>query len=852
MVIAHVTAAVTVIGHSMKYIPFCCTYNSLTRVTPIRFVDRRPFAGAHDVTEGEGRMKSRDHWLPTGGAMIGMLLAFVLGAIARKLAGKGRVEKGQSGPPNEVDGSARLIRGSTIESVVNKTGPPSTVRSERHVGVLHEVELSAIDSSSGDLMNIKLQSMHNHIIEHQDQDAMSITVDHGYWPEEVIRQSITDYPPKGATGTGDDRDGRDVLPLPSGVGHGKRRFWLHRRRSPERRGGRPHREVTEVTRVKRKKRTIRPTDDTAYRLCCRLDGMEWIIGIEPMVEGLQFIQDDQPLRPADITESFYPLMSDRDVLISSQSGSKEPLQLSKKGLLLFRLDDGFEGTYVTDSGLRAHEHYVVIVRRDLVAQDKGLSRMAVALEGWVAYLMSTETAKLLCLTEKLTEPWPKLHCELNVELSGGRIEGIAPQYRAFLRPPQIHFHGAAEKARSVVIRLERAGYPWTRHFAVQGNPALIPEQIQEELLGIGAGRFAIRCYDAENRLLSSSDFRLIAGLRAVTRAQDNDSRIRVRFDVDPEYKLMPIGVSLGSDEGDPYTFIILPEHRQKLLALLDLVEWRVVASNGNGVVVGIDLERIFWAMSEDESAPTPELLGIRPVLFDSDDFRATSAKRLWLWLPRSLRKKQVMVGVTESGQQLAHRGRVAKQKRGDGLIEIALRDLEYLVPQSPGRYDWYIVFGDESRLVGHLERRLCCRSCGYVSYSAEDMKNHLRREHSWQTVEEIDVWETWLREGKSVPERVYVCAYCGKGFAEGGFENANTAVTAHQKMDCEEARKRAKDGPVLESIKILERGGHSDRDLIQALVEARWRCRLCGARLTAKDRYDHLWQAHLSEVTTLS
>lgn len=85
--------------------------------------------------------------------------------------------------------------------------------------------------------------------------------------------------------------GRPEAGLPSGerdgqqardTGHGSRRV---RWRPPERRGGRHHRPIGHLPGRRGTVRSIIAPPSEEALLCCRREGMSWVIGVEPITEG---------------------------------------------------------------------------------------------------------------------------------------------------------------------------------------------------------------------------------------------------------------------------------------------------------------------------------------------------------------------------------------------------------------------------------------------------------------------------------------------------------------------------------------------------------------------------------------
>ncbi len=622
-----------------------------------------------------------------------------------------------------------------------------------------------------------------------------------------------------------------------------------RRRAPERRGGRYHREVAGTPTKRVVHRSRNRVTSVPFMLKCRLEGMRWVLGLEPLEEGIEFWQGGNRLHPKSVVDTFYPIRTLDEVLVRLPSGQEQVYPLAPKPVILFQLHDLTEGTLITGSPVTGRHYLLVAPVHSLVEMHKELVSELLDLENWSAYVVLWEPERIPDdVANSLRVPHNSEH--VSIMFNGKWIEGVDQQYRAFREPPRIRWRGQATVAK-LVLRLEerRAGRVWTRSFSVEGNEVEIPPVIREEMMNLEAGRFTVRCYDTEDQLVGSDDFRLIVGLHEVRQERLEDNLVRVQFiladgyRVEPDrFEICPEGGSLGS------SFVVDPTQRQRDPAQWDLLQWRVIAPSGATVPVGVNLERFFWVVEDDShQVPPGEWWGCHPARLSRQDFQATSSETLWLWIPPSVRRERAAVlEIIEKQEKLQHYVfRVDKTHP----MKIPLRDLGHLMPERIGEYTILLYTASAPLCIATIEIRATCRRCGYDGTDEKLLWRHIHIEHGKELFYEIDPEEYWSMQGKPLPERVYQCLYCGKGFAEGGYDNANTLIGLHQRNECHEARRRFPDGPVVESFRVLERD--QPKEMILALTGRKWRCRLCDAVVSQEEQKEHLQRLHALELLQL-
>lgn len=613
-----------------------------------------------------------------------------------------------------------------------------------------------------------------------------------------------------------------------------------RHRPPERRGGRPRREIVEQPRQRLRRPSARRVDERPFLVRCRREERGWVVGLEPLDDDLSFLQDGQPLEPERIVETFLPLRSDSKVVVSDGRGRELSYIPLRGSCYCFRLESPTEGILVEDEELVAGQVYLIIVRGRLETVND-MEEEPIALPGWSAYYFAGAHA-----TEKVTigaRVMPlrlRRPSEPELWIVGHPVDGVDERYHAFFDVSKICWSSLLVDVRTVVIRLERGSRAFSCSWEVSGDETEIPDDIRAELRGIGAGRFAVRCYDGDQRLVVSRDFRLAVGLKKVSRTVLSDGSVRVEFDLDPNFRVEAVDGSVEVSCADPSAFVIRPHQRQSRPEWWDLFEWRVHAPSGNTVLLGVDLGRAVWALGVGERPPAADQWGNELLQLQRSDFAATSANVVWIWVPPSLRGDKVAVCIAQCNRNEQGRTLAGRKVVKDGhFYRLPLREMEHLIPKQTGEYAVILQHANGMLEIGRFELRWQCRFCGFRDREQQRVLHHVAVQHFSECFEQISANELWKCMGKLLPNRVYVCGYCGKGFPEDGAENGNTAVSEHQLYECSRARQGTNAEPVTVKIHILERGKDDER-MIKALVGDRWRCRYCALEIDIQEVRNHL------------
>ncbi|MDW8060402.1 MAG: hypothetical protein RMK01_10040 [Thermomicrobium sp.] len=561
-------------------------------------------------------------------------------------------------------------------------------------------------------------------------------------------------------------------------------------------------------------------------------------------------------------------------MIRDAEGWETVCAIFQRKYFLFRLEGPSDGV-LEEGHVAVDRTYLLVARPEVSVEGEGLEEEQVSLSDWRAYFVPSGQVATLRIDSQRIEHGgsrPRL------SFAGAPVEGLAGQYRAYSDVWQIRWDsGSGEAVEEIVIRLERGASRFSRSWKVSGSEAAIPDDIREALRGIGVGRFAVRCYDAKQELVTSDDFRLVTGLKRVTKTNLDDGSVRVEFELEPEpelelerdrgyhielagldatventgentdrpsYLIGPNCCAAGAPESPRFhrlSYLIRPNQRQARPDWWDLCEWIVSRDTGDAVKIGVDLERLAWAIGEDESCPPAAHWGCQPLDLRRADFVSTSQKRLWFWIPQSRRMGRPTVLLVPQGTTLS--SGTARELKVDnrGLATVPLRELGHLLPEGVGIYELLLRISADRITVGLVTIVYECSLCGKSDVNEDNMLRHLCSGHTDTIFRVLSEGEILAQSGGVLPDRLYICPYCGKYFPESGKENGNTAISRHQQNECPKAREKVGNGPVQVSIRILDRCNEQERsEMIRRLYGRRRQCSVCGSDVPIENCYRHL------------
>ena len=263
------------------------------------------------------------------------------------------------------------------------------------------------------------------------------------------------------------------------------------------------------------------------------------------------------------------------------------------------------------------------------------------------------------------------------ELFGTRLndanEDIGPLFGG--RPPKIRTVGyQAWTDVDCIVVLEEGKKSEEKRW----RDVIAPDEEAEELgLGDkleerGAGWYSLRIYDKQlGPPVESLDFRFICALKEIRILQpfplpseDGHRPVCVEFLHEPGCAVQPadgLACSIEIECEDDKTILSIPPD-----PTYDETRWLVGHKGGPQVEVTVLVERLWWAVGEEHNAPSEwedQLLTL-----PCNNFGATSAKALWLRLPRRRWVDIVSVGFERS------KARQFNMKVTEKMLTIPLRE----------------------------------------------------------------------------------------------------------------------------------------------------------------------------------
>jgi len=224
---------------------------------------------------------------------------------------------------------------------------------------------------------------------------------------------------------------------------------------------------------------------------------------------------------------------------------------------------------------------------------------------------------------------------------------------------------------AIVVGEEGSGIG--RRWRTQFTPVSegMEQNLPSEVAGRKGGWYFLRFYDTNDDLVESLDFRFICVLKEI--------RILPATPLPSEHGHGPACVEFLHEPGcavepaDSFLCSIQIERRDDKTILTispdpacDETCWLVGPEDGPQVEVAILVERLWWAVGEEDKAPSKwedQLLAL-----SRDDFAATSKKALWLKFPRLRWVDRVLVGFEKP------KARHYSVKVTEKTIAIPLRD----------------------------------------------------------------------------------------------------------------------------------------------------------------------------------
>lgn len=237
------------------------------------------------------------------------------------------------------------------------------------------------------------------------------------------------------------------------------------------------------------------------------------------------------------------------------------------------------------------------------------------------------------------------------ELEGDLLADAHPEAGPLFHgsPPQLH------SMRNITYRTVVVGEEGPRE-GTRGWRARAAdfEQLRPGIAAQGAGWFFVRLYDANDDLIDSLDFRFFAKLQAIeldavppVPAADGHrpARFHLRFAYGSDCEVRPADIPVDGrlfvtrEQDDSYHIEIPP------LPDCDESLWMIRERNGTEVEVCLRVDRLWWSVADEASAPDSTEWNDRQLELRAADLAATSRRVLRVRLPTAFFAREVRVGV---------------------------------------------------------------------------------------------------------------------------------------------------------------------------------------------------------------
>lgn len=454
------------------------------------------------------------------------------------------------------------------------------------------------------------------------------------------------------------------------------------RREPGERGGRPRRPVQSG-----KKGSTPETKSRRHKpeIVCWKREREWILGVEVSEDilsnsGLAVLQNGLPLTQDDSRECCWHLKEacGEVVLRWNEEGiaREAKIEFGENGYLLFKLSGQNQGRQVKSPSSGS---YLVMVPEDW-ERDEALSGPPPvtpenASLGYRAHFFELErggSERIVFRTpngESVAIESKTARFELIGNLLRDASESMGPLFGE--KPPKIRALDDTgwRDVGTIVIGEEGSGKArWRKAFVPEQG--LIEQVLPLEVADRKGGWYFLRFYDANDDLVESLDFRFISSLKEIRMPQlsplpseDGHRPVCVEFLHEPG--------CVVRQAGELANIQIEPQYDKTVLTIppdltCDKTCWLVGPEDGTQTEVTILVERLWWAIEEENREPSEWV--DRPLALSREDFVATSRKALWLHLPRRRLVDKVLVGFEQS------KARAYNVKVTEKTIAIPLRD----------------------------------------------------------------------------------------------------------------------------------------------------------------------------------
>ena len=434
-----------------------------------------------------------------------------------------------------------------------------------------------------------------------------------------------------------------------------------KRQKPEERGGRPRGPAPsreQGSTPETKPRRLKP------EILCWKRERQWMPVVEVPEDllansGLAVLQNGLPLTQDELREGCLHLKEAYGQVVvqwnEDEVAREVKIALGEGSYLLFKLSQNLnQGRRVKSPSAGS---YLVMVpqsweRDEALSGPPPVTPESVFLTGYQAHFFELERGG----NEKIAFRTPEGKsviigtkasiCELVGTCLNDATEGIGPLFGE--RPPQIRAlqEQAWKGVGTIVVGEEGTGKgKWRWDFSPVQD--LIEQDLPSEVAARKSGWYFLRFYDTNGDLIESLDFRFICALKEIRILQpsplpseDGHRPVRVEFLHEPGCAVQPIdgsGSSAQIEYENDKTILTIPPD-----PTCDKTRWLVCSEDAAKVEVTILVERLWWAVGEDDKEPSQ--WEDQPFTLSRDDFAATSRKALWLRVPRLRWVNKILAG----------------------------------------------------------------------------------------------------------------------------------------------------------------------------------------------------------------
>jgi len=630
---------------------------------------------------------------------------------------------------------------------------------------------------------------------------------------------------------------------------------------PEKRGGRP-RDVIKEQQVKNTMQHLR-----AFRhkpeIVCWKRGWQWFVGVEMPKEFLDYqtlvaTQDNLPLEKDDLLPNRLLLRNVCDQVAFQWNelthAQELEIPLGQTDYLLFKLtgQNMNEGRCVKapSTGL-----YLVLApedwqRDEVLSGPPPVSPEASSIDGYQAHFFwfgKRGSEKIVLRTA--TGDTRKIESKgARFELVGNKLndanEDIGPLFGD--KPPMLRApdYRGWQGIKTIVVGEEGRGKKkWRTVINLDGN--LIEQEVHLGIENKEGGWFFVRVYDDKDDLVESLDFRFLSALKSINLSKSSpfpsenghqDAILEFLHEqgclVQPADLKQAVPIERKGDK----TIITLPPE-----PAYDKTSWFIVHNEGPKVEVTILIERLWWALEDEDISPSKwtDL----PVALSRDVFSATSKKAIWIRFPKRNWIDTFFLGFSR------YQARPYTLKVDDDKIAIPLREYgdDETIMNKPGEYTLKLYIGEEEVYVSKVHIKVQCKQCKLMFLSEENVFLHFEKEH----VEEHFhiTYDDFRQLNPSLPYKIYKCIYCNLFVTSDDPINPTSAITYHEERECPVARMKHRSKAIQEGIIIIDNPDEIRRYLYKDLPK-KTKCIKCGEIVddNKSEKMRHLRENHRSLI----